>query len=243
MTMLDMSLMIGSLGELAGGLWLTLRLFVTILAVGIVLGIPVAVLHASTSRPAHAMAATYILLFRGTPSLVQLYLVYYGLGQFEAVRASVLWPVLREPFWCAVIALGLNSAAYTGRLMSGALNAIPRGLIDATKALALPARATFFRIKLPLVVQLALPAYANEVILTLKATSLASTITLMDLTGTARLLVSQTYAPYEIFMTAGLIYLVMTLALTRLFRSLERRVNALTGAADRDSVLAEPARA
>lgn len=239
--MLDASLMASSLGELAGGVFLTLRLFITILAVGLLLGVPVAIAHASGSRVGHGSAAAYILLFRGTPALVQIYLAYYGLGQFEFVRTSSLWPVLREPFWCAVIALGLNSGAYTGRLLSGAIHAIPRGLIDAAASLALPKRATFFRVKLPLVVQLALPAYTNEVILTLKATSLASTITLMDLTGTARLLVSETYAPYEIFVTAGLIYLVMTLGIARLFRWLERRVNAWTGASGRLSVLSDPA--
>jgi ABC-type arginine/histidine transport system permease subunit len=112
---------------------------------------------------------------------------------------------------------------------------MPHGVVEAAQALALPRRAIFFRVKAPLAVQLALPAYSNEVILTLKATSLASTVTLMDLTGTARLIVSETYAPYEIFVTAGLIYLGMTLIITRLFRWLERAVARRLGAVDRGS--------
>ena len=231
--MLDFALMAQSIVRLLGGVVMTLELFCLILLVGAVLAVPVGLAHSSRSRWAHAIAAGYILMFRGTPSLVQLFLVYYGLSQFEAVRASVLWPVLREPFWCTVIALGLNSGAYTGRLLSGALRAVPRGLVEAAEALALPRRAIFFRVKAPLVIQLALPAYSNEVILTLKATSLASTVTLMELTGTARLIVSETYAPYEIFLTTGLLYLGMTLVVTRLFRWLEHTVAWRLGAIDR----------
>jgi polar amino acid transport system permease protein/octopine/nopaline transport system permease protein len=239
--MLDFSLMLSSIMRLLGGLVLTLELFASILMVGIVIGVPVALAHASKSRFTHAVAAGYILVFRGTPSLVQLFLVYYGLGQFEAVRTSALWPLLREPFWCTVAALGLNSGAYTGRLISGALTAVPHGVVEAAQALALRPSAIFFRVKAPLAVQLALPAYSNEVILTLKATSLASTVTLMELTGTARLIVSETYAPYEIFLTAGLIYLGMTLIITRVFRWLERAVARRLGAVDRWSHFARAA--
>lgn len=227
--MLDLSLVVSSFGRLIVGVGLTLQLFVMILAVGLVLGLLVAMAHSSRSRVVSSVAAAYILLFRGTPSLVQLFLVYYGLGQFESVRASVLWPVLRDPFWCSVLALGLNSAAYTGKLLSGALKAVPHGLIEAAAVLALPRAQIFARVQLPLAVQLAIPAYSNEVILTLKATSLASTVTLMDLTGTARLLVSETYAPYEVFVTAGFIYLVMTMAIARLFQWLEKVVRHRTG--------------
>jgi polar amino acid transport system permease protein/octopine/nopaline transport system permease protein len=227
--------MLASVTRLLGGLVLTVELFAAILAVGLLLGIPTALAHAGRSRAARGISATYILIFRGTPSLVQLFLVYYGLGQFEAVRTSMFWPLLREPFWCTVIALGLNSGAYTGKLVSGALKAVPYGLVEAAQALALPRRQIFRRITAPLVVQLALPAYSNEVILTLKATSLASTVTLMDLTGTARLIVSETYAPYEIFLTTGLVYLVMTMFLARTFGWLESVVARRTGATDRSA--------
>jgi polar amino acid transport system permease protein/octopine/nopaline transport system permease protein len=226
---LKFSLLTESIGRLLTGVGLTLQLFVTILAVGLVLGSFVALAHSSHSKAMSKVAATYILIFRGTPSLVQVFLVYYGLGQFEAVRHSIFWPILREPFWCTVLALGLNSGAYTGKLFSGALEAVPQGLIEAAAALALPRRQIFFRVRAPLAIQLAIPAYSNEVILTLKATSLASTVTLMDLTGTARLLVSETYAPYEIFVMAGLMYLLMTMVIARVFRWLEQSVGRRTG--------------
>ena len=222
--MLDLALMVASLPELLKGLWLTLQLTLATLALGVLLAFPAALARLSPIAALSALANAYILLFRGTPALVQIALLYYGAGQFEWVRSSAAWVLLREPFWCAVIALGLNSGAYTAQNLSGALLAVPRGLVEAAQALGLSATSTFLTVRLPLAVRMAWPSYGNEVILTLKATSLASAITLLELTGRARSIVANTYAPYEIFLLAGLVYLCLTSSLTHLFARVERRL-------------------
>lgn len=222
--MLDLALMQETLPKLLQGLHLTLLLTAAVLAVGIVLALPLALAHRSPRRWLRLPAEGYILLFRGTPALVQVFLLYYGAGQFEAVRESALWPILREPVWCFVIALGLNSTAYVGQLLSGALANLPKGVVEAAEALGLTRWQVLRTVRLPLVLRLALPAYGNEAILTLKATSLACTITLLELTGMARNVVASTFAPYEVFVVAGAIYLSLTLVLTRGFAALERRI-------------------
>jgi octopine/nopaline transport system permease protein len=219
--MLDFGLMWDSIPGLLKGVGLTLQLTLATLALGLVCSLPVALARIHPSKWLSSLANGFILFFRGTPALVQIALLYYGAGQFEWIRTSFAWPVLREPFWCAVIALGLNSSAYTGQNLSGALLAVPAGPVEAARALGLSSTATFLTVRLPLAVRIALPAYGNEVILTLKATSLASTITLLELTGKARGLVADTFAPYEIFVMAGLVYLAMTFLLTRLFARIE----------------------
>jgi octopine/nopaline transport system permease protein len=222
--MLDFALMWDSIPGLLRGVALTVQLTVATLMLGLVLALPVALARMSPMKAVSYAANGFILSFRGTPALVQIALLYYGAGQFEWVRQSAAWFILREPFWCAVIALGLNSSAYTGQNLSGALLAVPRGSLEAAQALGMSRTATFLTVRLPLAVRIALPAYGNEVILTLKATSLASTITLLELTGNARLLVANTFAPYEIFVMAALVYLVMTYGLTRMFARLESKL-------------------
>lgn len=222
--MLDFSLMWNSIPDLLSGVMLTLQLTIATITIGLVCAFPVALARISASPWLTALANGFILFFRGTPALVQIALLYYGAGQFEWVRESILWPVLREPFWCAVIALGLNTSAYTGQNLSGALKAVPEGLTEAASALGMSHTVVFLTVRLPLAVRIAFPAYGNEVILTLKATSLASTITLLELTGRARLLVANTFAPYEIFIMAGMVYLVLTYALTRLFALIEAKL-------------------
>ena len=125
-----------------------------------------------------------------------------------------------------MIALGLNSAAYTAEIVAGALRQVPKGLVEAAQALGLSWFQTQRKVTIPLAVRAALPAYENEVILTIKATSLASTITLLDLTGAARLEVSNTFAPYEVFLTAGAIYFCITTSLSWLLRRFEVRLSA-----------------
>ncbi len=221
--MLDTRIMLEAVPRLLGGMALTLELTLAVLLVGALLAVPIAMAHESRHRSLRLGARGYMLLFRGTPALVQVFIVYYGLGQFEAVRQSVFWFVLRDAFWCAVIALGLNSGAYTGRLLAGALAAVPRGQIDAARTIGLTEMGVLRWVQLPQALRLATPAYGNEVILTLKATSLASTITLLELMGTARVLVSDTFAPYEIFLMTGVVYLLLTFVITRAFGWIERR--------------------
>jgi His/Glu/Gln/Arg/opine family amino acid ABC transporter permease subunit len=227
--MLDFSLMLSSVPRLCESLPVTLELFFTVVVVGLVIGIGLAFISTLQSRVCNSLITGYIAIFRGTPALVQLFFVYYGLGQFEFIRESFVWPVFRDPFPCAVIALGMNSGAYTANILMGALSAVPKGLVEGAQALGLSKTATLFRIKAPLAVRIAIPAYTNETILNLKATSLASTVTIMELTGTSRLLVSDTYAPYEIFLTAGLIYLLMTYIVAYIFRGIEQYIDRKTG--------------
>ena len=166
-----------------------------------------------------------------TPLLIQLFLVYYGLGQFEAVRDSVLWPYLRSPFWCAVITMTLHTAAYIAEILRGAIQAIPPGEIEAARALGMSRFKTLVHIVMPRAARIGLPAYSNEVILMLKASSLASTVTLLELTGMTRTIIARTYQTVDMFLIAGLIYLVMSFVLIQGFKLLERwlRVDACQG--------------
>lgn len=209
---------------------LTLLLTALVVLLATVLALPVALCAHASWRPARAAAQGYMLFFRGTPALVQLFLLYHGAGQFDAVRESFFWPVLRNPFWCVVIALGLNSAAYAGKTLGAALHAIPRGVQEAASMLGLGLSQRFLLVDLPLALRTALPALGNDVILTCKATSLASTVTLLELTGTARLLTAETYAPYEMFLGAGLVYLAINYVLMHGLRRLERTLNIPTAA-------------
>lgn len=223
--MLDLQIMAEAFPNLLQGVGLTGRLAILILIFGMLVAIPLAYARNARSAWLHGPASTYIFVIRGIPSLLQVFLVYYGLGQFDFVRTSALWPIFRDPFWCVIIALGLNSAAYTAEIIAGALRLVPKGLTEAARALGLSWFQTQRKVTIPLAVRLALPAYENEIILTVKATSLASTITLLDLTGAARLEVSNTFAPYEVFLTAGAIYFCITTSLSWLLRKLERRLS------------------
>lgn len=219
--MFDISLVFTVLPSLGKGALLTLKLTALVIVLGTLLALPVALARNSALLWLRAGANAYVMFFRGTPSLVQIFLLYYGASQFDAIQRSALWPVLRDPFWCVVIALGLNSASYTGKTLSAALAAVPKSLQDASFSLGLSRPQAFLSVDLPLAVRAALPAFGNEIILTCKATSLASTVTLLDLTGTARLLTSETYAPYEVFLSAGLVYLAINYSLMLAMRRLE----------------------
>ena len=222
--MLDFDLMMEVLPKLWQGVGMTGRLSMLILLLAFVLAIPLAFARNAGHRIISVPANAYILFFRGTPALIQVFLVYYGAGQFVWIRSSVAWTILRDPFWCLIIALGMNGAAYSAELFAGAMRNVSRGVIEAARALGLSWYATIRTVIFPTALRSALPAYSNEIILTIKATSLASTITIMDLTGAARLEVARTYAPFEVFITAGAIYVAITALLTHSLKQLERRV-------------------
>jgi polar amino acid transport system permease protein len=207
------------------GALLSFELLVVSGAIGLLIAFPTALARVSPNPLIWVPPYAYIFFFRGTPLLVQLFIVYYGLGQFEAVRNSFLWPVLREPYWCAVLTMSFHTGAYIAEILRGAIQAVPAGEIEAARALGMSRMAAYRRIILPRAVRIALPAYGNEVILMLKASALASTITLLDLTGMARTIIAKTYTPVEIFAAAGAIYLVMSFVLVHLFRALERHWN------------------
>ncbi|WP_295472816.1 ABC transporter permease [uncultured Pseudomonas sp.] len=210
------------LPRLAQGATLTLELVAISVIAGLILAIPLGIARASKLLAVRALPYAYIFFFRGTPLLVQLFLVYYGMAQFEAVRQSVLWPYLRNPFWCAVITMTLHTAAYIAEILRGAIQAVPTGEIEAARALGMSKRKALLHIILPRAVRIGLPAYSNEVILMLKASALASTITLLELTGMARTIIARTYLPVEIFFAAGLFYLLMSFVLVQGFKLLEK---------------------
>ena len=213
-----------SLPKLLSGTVLTLELVGISLLVGLLLALPMALMRVSRRPLVRMLPYGFIFFFRGTPLLVQIFMIYYGASQFEWVRESALWPILREPYWCAIIAFALNTGAYTAEILRGAIQAVPRGEIEAARAIGMSLPLAYRRIILPQAVRIGLPAYGNEIILMIKGSALASTITLLDLTGMARTLIARNYLPVEMFLTAGLIYLAMTLVLTQVFGVLERRL-------------------
>lgn len=195
---------------------LTLQLAATAIVLGVFLALGLALSRLSGILPLDWFARAYIFVFRGTPLLVQIFLIYYGLGQFREVRQSMLWVVLRDPYWCAVIALMLNTAAYSAEIIRGGLLSVPFGQIEAARACGMSRFMAFRRIALPLAIRQALPGYSNEMISMVKATSLASIITIMEVTGVAAKLISETYRAIEVFVVAGAIYLAINFILTRL---------------------------
>ncbi|NTH65928.1 ABC transporter permease [Agrobacterium rhizogenes] len=225
---MDLNLIFESIGVLAGGVLLTLALTLLSLTIGFVVSVPLSFLRASSNRFLSGSVLIYTYVFRGTPLLVQLFLIYYGLGQLEIVRNSILWPLLREPFWCALLAFSLNSAAYTTEVFRAGIQAVPRGIVEAAQTLGLSRIMQMRLIIFPLAFRTVLPSYANEVIGMLKASSLASTVTLLEIIGLARRMVSETFAPYEIFLAAGLIYLFLTLVISKFFQMLETHLSRST---------------
>lgn len=219
------------LPKLLEGAYLTLELVAIAVLLGLLLAIPLGMARASRHWYVRALPFSYIFFFRGTPLLLQLFLVYYGLAQFDVVRQGPFWPYLRDPYWCALIAMTMHTSAYIAEIIRGAIQAVPPGEIEAARSLGMSRGQTMRHIILPRAARIGLPAYSNEVILMLKASSLASTITLLELTGMARTIIARTYLPVEIFFAAGLFYLVITFCLVQVFRWLERklRVDALQG--------------
>lgn len=212
--------------QLLSGVPLALQLTALSLVIGMGLAV---VIHAATVSgvaPLRWIAAAYVDLFRGTPLLVQIFFIYYGLGQIPAVRESFLWPILREPYWCAVLALALNTSAYAAEIIRGALAAVPPGEVEAARACGMSGLLLRRRIIWPIALRQGLPVYGSEAILMVKATSLTSIITLTEVTGIAHKLIASTYRVVEIFVAAGAIYLAMTFLLTLVIGLAERRLNA-----------------
>ncbi|WP_421683147.1 ABC transporter permease [Stutzerimonas urumqiensis] len=224
-------LLIKWLPDFLEGAWLTLQLVGVSVIAGLLLALPLGIARASRHPLVRALPYGYIFFFRGTPLLVQLFLVYYGLAQFEVVRQSFLWTYLRDPYWCAVITMTMHTAAYIAEILRGAIQSVPQGEVEAARALGMSRSQTLWHILLPRAARIGLPAYSNEVILMLKASALASTITLLELTGMARKVAARTYMYEEMFVVAGVIYLIIAFVLMQGFKRLERwlRVDACQG--------------
>ncbi len=220
---MNLALMWESLPLYAGGAVVTLQLLALALAIGGLLALPLAVLRSLPSPWAWRPVWCFTYAIRGTPLLVQLFLLYYGLAQFEMVRESLLWPWLKSAWFCAVAAFAINTCAYTTEILHGAIRSVPAGEVEAARALGMGRWLTWRRIVLPSAMRRCLPAYSNEVVLMLHGTALASVVTLHDLTGVAREVNSIHYLPFEAFITAALCYLLITGALVAAFQWAERR--------------------
>lgn len=217
--------MIDSIPMLLEGAGMTAQLAALALALGICLAIPLALARVSKQPLLWMPVYCFIFIFRGTPLLVQIFIVYYGFAQSEAMRESIFWPFFKEAYWCAIFTFSLNTSAYTAELLRGAIQAVPHGEVEAARALGMGRFLVMRRVVVPRAFRLALPAYGNEIILMLKGSALASTITLLDLTGVARVIVARTFAPYELFLMAALIYLAMTLLIVRSLKYAEWRLS------------------
>ena len=211
--------------QMLGGLATSLELTAVSLLVGCTLALLMTLTLIMRTTGLHWISRGLITLFTGTPLLVQIFLIYYGPGQFEAIRESFLWNGLSQPWFCAMLALALNTAAYSTQLFKGAFNAIPSGQWQACRALGMDKVATL-RVLLPFAIRRAIPAYSNEVILVFKGTSLASTITIMDLMGYAQRINAQTYDTLVVFSIAGAFYLGVNGILTLIFRQVEKKALA-----------------
>ena len=220
---MDLDLVLNSFPKLLSASVITLKLLSLSLILGLCIGLFFAVLRIKSNFLLEKIAYVYSYIFRGTPLLVQIFIIYYGFGQVEFIRQSFMWVILKEPYWCAIIAFALNTGAYTSEILRSAFQTIKPGFIEAGKSLGINNKIIFYKIQIPIAIRQSLPAYGNEIILMLKGTSLASTVTLMDLTGVAKYIISTTFKPIEVFIVAGSIYLLRTFVIHNLIKFLEKK--------------------
>ena len=220
---MDFELMFTSFPKLLGATVVTLKLLTVSLFFGLFIGLLFAILRLNKNVFINKFAYGYSYVFRGTPLLVQIFIIYFGLGQIEYLRSTFFWVILKEPYWCAIIAFTLNTGAYTSEILRSAFQTIKPGIIEAGKSLGISNKIIFYKIQIPIAIRQSLPAYGNEIILMMKGTSLASTVTLMDLTGVAKYIISTTFKPIEVFIVAGGIYLFMTFVIHNIIKYLEKK--------------------
>ncbi|MCZ4293645.1 MULTISPECIES: ABC transporter permease [Vibrio] len=216
---MDFSLILDSFPIYLDGLMTTAWLVGVALIIGLIVAIPLGVARNSHNVLINGPSWAFIYFFRGTPLLVQLYLIYYGMDQFFPVK-DTLW---ENAWFCALVAFVLNTSAYTAEIIRGAINGLPKGEVEAAKAYGMSAFMTYRRIILPSALRRALPAYSNEVIFMLHGSAVAGIVTIVDLTGAARLVNSRYYAPFESFLTAGMFYMALTFIILGCFKYAEKR--------------------
>lgn len=216
-------LVLGESGRFAYGVWTTVELTVLAMALGFLIALPAAFARVERHWLLDPIVRGFVYIFRGSPLLVQVFMIYYGLAQFEAVRASVLWPVLREAWWCALIAFSLNSAAYQTEILRGAIAATPRGEVEAARALGMSPLLAARRILLPSALRRSLPQMGNEFVFMLHGSAIASIITIQDILGVGRMINGRYYVVYEGLLTAAALYMAVTYLALWVFRRLETR--------------------
>ncbi len=208
------------------GLFLTVQLVGISLLIGLSFAIPLAVLRTSKNVLISSPVRLFVYIFRGTPLIVQMYIIYYGLGQFDWLKTTVLWDFFKEAYFCALFSFTLNTCAYTIEIVRGAMESTPFGEIEAAKSVGMSRFLMLRRVILPSSLRRAFPAYGNEVIFMLHGSALASVITLMDITGAGGIINARHYAPYEAYITAGAFYLCITFSIVWLFKLAEKRIYA-----------------
>ena len=222
----DIETLADNSGRFLSGAWLTIQLTLISLAIGLCLSLPVALGRLSANPFLRIPAYCYMFYFRGTPLLVQIFLIYYGSGQFVPfLKSAGLWDgFFREPYFCAVLTLTLNTCAYTAEILRGGIKGVPFGEIEAAKASGMSGALLYRRIILPKAIRLALPAYSNEVVFLFQATSLVSVITLLDLTGIARDVIAESFRTFDVWIFVGLCYLALSYGIFYLFKLGEKRL-------------------
>ena len=215
--------LIDNLPDILNSALLTIELTILSILIGLIIGFFFALMRISKIKLLSYISYYYSFVFRGTPLFVQIFIIYFGLAQLEFVRESFLWVVLKKPYWCAIIAFALNTGAYTSEIFRSGFEKIDKNLIEAANSLGLNKLKTFLTITLPIGIKRSIPAYGNEMILMLKGTSLASTVTLLDLTGTAKYIISTHFNPVEVFVFVGSIYLFFTFLIHTFVKYLERK--------------------
>lgn len=214
-----------SLPQLLKGALITIELTTISVFIGLCLAVPLALMRVSPRAFLRMPAYGFIFYFRGTPLLVQIFLIYYGSGQFQEFLSQIgFWTLFREAHFCAILSLTLNTAAYTAEILRGAIQAVPFGQIEAARAAGMPRGLRYRRIIFPQAFRLAWPAYTNEVVFLLQSTSLVSIITVMDITGVVRVIAARSFAFYELFIAAALLYLGLVYGVLFLFRKIEFRL-------------------
>ena len=211
--------------EVIAGLDNTFLLLVISLPIGFVLSLIFALGRVSSNKLISNPIASYIFIVRGTPLLVQIYLIYFGLGSIKFIRESFLWYLLKEPFWCGVLALTINTVAYGSEIFRGGIQSVTKGQVESGKALGFNKLMLLRKLIIPIALRKVLPSYGNELILMVKATSLVSLTTYMEMTGIARKIMAKTFAPVEAFVAAGILYLFLNFLMIQLIKYLEWKYN------------------
>lgn len=223
-----------SLPQLFKGAVVTIEITALSVVLGLFLAVPLSMMRVAKNPLVWMPVYGFIFYFRGTPLLVQIFLIYYGSGQFQDILSQVgLWVFFREAYFCAVLTLTLNTAAYTAEILRGAILAVPFGEIEAARACGMSRGLAYRRIIFPVAFRLAWPAYTNEVVFLLQATSLVSIITIMDITGVARVIAARSFAFYELFITAAIFYLILVYTVLFGFRKIEHRLSGGRSAVQR----------
>jgi octopine/nopaline transport system permease protein len=221
---MDIEIIKESIPAIANALPVTLTLVSISLFFGFFLAVAVALSRLSPYALLNKPAYFFVYLFRSTPLLIQMFLIYYGSGQFrDELDAVGLWQFFKEPWFCAILSLTLNTAAYTSEIIRGGIQSVNLGLVEAGKACGMNTIQLFKRITFPLAMRQALPGYGNEVILMVKSTSLASTITIMDMTGVYKEISSEYFSPFEPIIVAGSFYLLLNYIVTLMITQAEKK--------------------